>query len=232
MTARTFRIDLTCWDRTTGYCNGTLDGGRVAYGPITWSEKTESRTTHAAVQFADGTAVVMNGNAWRAFEDGEVLDQFLELLALDHAAAQAAVESAERAATVFRTLVTAAGGRLSQTVYSDTADEEQVVSLARNAGRWEFDACNAGTDVFQAGAAALTKEIGIAEYVGDLLERARSADQQRREAQALKLVRSIAELPKWGEPDDAGEPFAPSDGLEDSHLVLMQLITEARSLHL
>jgi len=41
-------------------------------------------------------------------------------------------------------------------------------------------------------------------------------------------VKRIASLKKWGEPDENGKPFEPSDGLDDSHSCLMDLIDEAR----
>lgn len=49
-------------------------------------------------------------------------------------------------------------------------------------------------------------------------------------AKALAFVRKVAELKKWGELDEEGEPFEPSDGVEDSHDCLMDLIDEARDI--
>ena len=42
------------------------------------------------------------------------------------------------------------------------------------------------------------------------------------------FVERVAALKKWDEPDEDGEPFEPSDGLDDSHSCLMDLIDEAR----
>lgn len=47
---------------------------------------------------------------------------------------------------------------------------------------------------------------------------------------AAAFVERVAGLKKWDEPDENGEPFEPSDGLEDSHSCLMDLIDNARSL--
>lgn len=46
--------------------------------------------------------------------------------------------------------------------------------------------------------------------------------------QSRTFVKHIASLKKWGEPDENGKPFEPSDGLDDSHSCLMDLIDEAR----
>ena len=45
-----------------------------------------------------------------------------------------------------------------------------------------------------------------------------------------EFVKSIAELKIWGEPDEDGNPFEPSDGLDDSHQCLMSKIEEAREI--
>lgn len=47
---------------------------------------------------------------------------------------------------------------------------------------------------------------------------------------AIAFVKRVAALKKWGERDIAGEPFEPSDGIEDSHKCLMNLIDHARAL--
>lgn len=44
------------------------------------------------------------------------------------------------------------------------------------------------------------------------------------------FVERVAALKKWGEPDEDGEPFEPSDGVDDSHSCLMDLIDEARGI--
>ena len=44
------------------------------------------------------------------------------------------------------------------------------------------------------------------------------------------FVERVAALKKWDEPDEDGEPFEPSDGLDDSHSCLMDLIDEARGI--
>lgn len=49
-------------------------------------------------------------------------------------------------------------------------------------------------------------------------------------AKALAFVRKVAELKKWGELDEEGNPFEPSDGGDDSHSCLMGLIDEARDI--
>lgn len=47
---------------------------------------------------------------------------------------------------------------------------------------------------------------------------------------ARLFVERVAELKKWGEPDSEGKAFEPSDGLEDSHTCLMDLIDDARDV--
>lgn len=47
---------------------------------------------------------------------------------------------------------------------------------------------------------------------------------------AVEMVKKIAAMKMWGEPDEDGKPFEPSDGLEDSHSALMELIEEARGI--
>lgn len=49
------------------------------------------------------------------------------------------------------------------------------------------------------------------------------------QGEALALARLIASLPLWGELEE-GEPFEPSDGLQDSHDALMGLIRKARRI--
>lgn len=46
----------------------------------------------------------------------------------------------------------------------------------------------------------------------------------------LDLVERLAGFTLWGEPGPAGEPFEPTDGLEDCHSTLMDLIAEARGI--
>jgi hypothetical protein len=48
----------------------------------------------------------------------------------------------------------------------------------------------------------------------------------------IDLVKRIANLKIWGEPDpdNGDQPFYPSDGHEDSHQVLMDLIRESRAI--
>lgn len=46
----------------------------------------------------------------------------------------------------------------------------------------------------------------------------------------LEFAQKVSLLKKWGEPDEDGEPFEPSDGVDDSHSCLMDLIDEARDL--
>jgi hypothetical protein len=46
----------------------------------------------------------------------------------------------------------------------------------------------------------------------------------------LAFVEKVSCLKKWGEMDDEGQPFEPSDGVDDSHSCLMDLIDEARGL--
>lgn len=48
--------------------------------------------------------------------------------------------------------------------------------------------------------------------------------------QSRAFVKRIASLKKWGEPDENGNSFEPSDGLDDSHSCLMDLIDEARGI--
>lgn len=52
---------------------------------------------------------------------------------------------------------------------------------------------------------------------------------ERLTARAVSIVTRIAALKKWGEKDEQGHPYQPSDGYEDSHLCLMNLIDNARS---
>lgn len=55
---------------------------------------------------------------------------------------------------------------------------------------------------------------------------------EQRIARSLEFVAKVANYKKWGEPDEDndGEPFEPSDGLDDSHSCLMDLIDEAREI--
>lgn len=51
-----------------------------------------------------------------------------------------------------------------------------------------------------------------------------------RQEKAIAVLEKIATLKKWGEADENGEPFEPSDGADDSHECLMDLIDEAREI--
>lgn len=232
MTYRTFTVSLTASDKTCGSFSGTLEGDVVTCGPLVWDCPTDGHTASAAVQFDRAAAVIMNGNAWREFEDGGSFDAFIQLLALDANAAQKAIEAAEKASTLFRTLVTTSDCTLSQTVYSHTDDEEHILALAKETGGWELNEGNPIDAVYLGSGSDDTEEIAIADYVGELLRDAQRQDRQRREARALELVRSVALLSVWGEAEIDGQSVAPSDGMEDSHRVLMRLIQDARSLQL
>lgn len=58
----------------------------------------------------------------------------------------------------------------------------------------------------------------------------RITDGENRQEKALAVLEKIAAFKKWGEPNDDGEPFEPSDGVDDSHVCLMDLIDEARAI--
>jgi hypothetical protein len=47
---------------------------------------------------------------------------------------------------------------------------------------------------------------------------------------AIRFVSKVANLKKRGEPDKEGKPFEPSDGIDDSHSCLMDLIDDARDI--
>lgn len=56
------------------------------------------------------------------------------------------------------------------------------------------------------------------------------ADAHPLPSKLLAFAQRISLLKKWGEPNENGEPFEPSDGVDDSHSCLMDLIDEARDL--
>lgn len=60
---------------------------------------------------------------------------------------------------------------------------------------------------------------------GECMPRAQNA-----QGGLLAFVEKVARLKKWGEPDEIGDPFEPSDGVDDSHSCLMGLIDEARAI--
>lgn len=74
----------------------------------------------------------------------------------------------------------------------------------------------------------------LLQHVRQLKAVAQAQDTQAQEMaenvveQSRAFVKRIASLKKWGEPDENGKPFEPSDGLDDSHSCLMDLIDEAR----
>lgn len=56
------------------------------------------------------------------------------------------------------------------------------------------------------------------------------ADARSATSDLLAFVERVSHLKKWGEPDEEGQPFEPSDRVDDSHSCLMDLIDEARGL--
>lgn len=76
----------------------------------------------------------------------------------------------------------------------------------------------------------------LLQHVRQLKAVAQAQDTQAQEMaenvveQSRAFVKRIASLKKWGEPDENGNSFEPSDGLDDSHSCLMELIDEARGI--
>lgn len=58
----------------------------------------------------------------------------------------------------------------------------------------------------------------------------RITDGLTQQEKAVAMLKKIAALKKWSEPNDDGEEFEPCDGADDSHECLMDLIDEARAL--
>lgn len=69
-----------------------------------------------------------------------------------------------------------------------------------------------------------------AEPVGDFPAPDVSVKALREQEKVLALVCQIASLPLSGEKEEDGEPFKPTDGLQDSHDTLMGLIGQARRI--
>ncbi|MFC1337424.1 MAG: hypothetical protein G8D89_16330 [gamma proteobacterium symbiont of Clathrolucina costata] len=72
------------------------------------------------------------------------------------------------------------------------------------------------------------KEISKVEYE-EMLVKANTSNESNT-PQFDNFTRKVAGLKQWGEPDEEGNPFEPSDGVDDSHSCLMDLIDEAREI--
>jgi hypothetical protein len=230
MTQTAFHIVLRTGDDCTGECNGAINSGGATTGAFAWTQPAQMPTVRAEISVMNGSMVALTGNAWRALEEAGCVATFVQLLALDAGAAGKVVDAAENGSTVFRTIVTTSDCTLSQTVYTSTDDTDVIFDTAKSDGLWEYNEGNPIDDVYLGGGKDDIEQIGIADYLADLLRTARARAQASRHAAALRLLERIAAMKKWGEPDESGKPFEPSDGLDDSHDALMGLIDDARAL--
>lgn len=208
--------------------SGQLVGGKITYDRMASADHAdESQIASVTISTPGKEDLLVSGNAWEELAANGLQERFLCLSLLDPISAGVILRMAETGVG-FRTIVSC-DASISCCVLSAAVDEGEIIRAAIEHGSFELDDGNYRSegDYYCNDS---TEPIGLEAALALMLERANQALEAQRAANAVQFVQRVAGLLKFGEPDEDGEPFDPSDGVDDSHCCLMDLIDEAREL--